>query len=81
MLSTSASVRICCLWLLVAASVITCITLPVMGASSFFSAFKVTYSASLHSRLLAEQLAGPVFTLSISLPILFAVLRRKHIAW
>lgn len=52
-----------------------------MGASSFFSAFKVTYSASLHSRLLAEQLAGPVFTLSISLPILFAVLRRKHIAW
>lgn len=81
MLSTSARIRICCIWLVIAASAITCIALPVMGANSFFSTFKVTHSANVHSRLLAEQLAGPVFTLSISFSLLLAVMLRKRIAW
>ena len=68
------------LWLLVAASAIGCLALPLIGASSFFSEFKVPYSKSVHFQLLADQLVGPVFTLLYS-SSLMVLLSRKRIKW
>lgn len=68
------------LWLLVAASAIGCMVLPVMGANSFFSEFKVPYSKSMHFQILADQLVGPAFTLLFS-SALMVLLGRKRLKW
>lgn len=69
------------LWLPVAASVITCIVLPILGARSFHTEFRQAYSAESHLRLLAPQLPGPIFTLLTSSAFLLAVIFRKRLPW
>ena len=69
------------LLLLVIASSIACVIFPVIGARNYFTAFRTPYSASLHYSILGEQLVGPVYTLLLSLALMFLLLCRKRIAW
>ena len=56
------------LCLISAASAIACIVMPSLGVQDVFNEFQVPYSMTAHARILAEQLAGPVYTLLVVLP-------------
>lgn len=70
---------ICCVASLLSAA--ACIVLPVIGANSFFSNFRVPYSVSAHFELLSSQLVGPVFTVAFCIVLLWSFSHRKYFPW
>ena len=71
-----------CLYLVAAASAITCIVMPALGVKNFFHEFRVPYSVAVHARILAEQCVGPVYTLMVVLPCAaLSLIGKKRIPW
>jgi hypothetical protein len=69
------------LGLLVVASSIACIVLPVIGANGFFARFKQPYSTRTHFEILGGQLVGPVYTLLLSSVLIGLIMLRKRLSW
>lgn len=65
--------------LLVVASSLACIILPIVGASRFFDAFRQPYSAKVHAELLTAQLLGPSYTFLLSASLLTLLMLRKRL--
>ena len=62
-------------------SAAACVALPVVGANSFFSNFRIPYSVSAHARLLGGQLVGPLFAVAICSLLLWSFARAKIVPW
>jgi hypothetical protein len=73
------SMIICCVVSLLSA--VACVVLPIIGANSFFSNFRIPYSGSAHARLLGGQLVGPLFTIALCSLLLWSFARKKILPW
>ncbi|WP_035613414.1 hypothetical protein [Haloferula sp. BvORR071] len=70
-----------CLCAIAIATAIACIVLPVIGAQGFFAEFHKPYSAVEHFKLVAEQSAGPVYTLLSVLGLAGLIFQGKRVPW
>ena len=69
------------LGLLVVASSLACLLLPILGVHGYFAEFNLPYSADEHFRLLAGQVVGPGFTLLVTGSLFVLVILRRRVAW
>jgi hypothetical protein len=59
-----------------------CIYLPVRGASTFFTEFRVPYSVSEHASMIVKQSIGPALTIFTCLALIFLMrIRRRWSYW
>ena len=70
---------ICCVVSLLAST--ACVALPIIGANTFFSNFRIPYSASAHATLLGGQLIGPLFSVVLCCVLLWSFVIRKLFPW